>query len=476
MSDLSSSPAASDELRDFFDAFASVRARGKRPEYQRQVQSLYQFYVPAGSRILEIGCGVGDLLAGLQPSYGVGVDFSGEMVRVAKERFPQPHLHFVHQRAETLELDEQPFDYIVISDTLTFLDDILAVLRRIRPLCHSRTRIIYNCFSRLWQPILAILDRVGLRHRQPLRNWVTQGDMANLLRLAGLEIVTTDSRILVPTQIPLFTSFWNRWLGPLPLFRHLALTNWGVARVPHSLPMDTGTSVICPCRNETGNIRPIVERLPEFTGAVELIFVEGHSQDDTLQECYRIRDEYSHRDISVYQQTGKGKGDAVRLGFQHAKYPILMILDADMTVRPEDLPGFAQVMLDGSAEMVNGTRLVYAMESGAMRFLNLIANKFFAVAFSFLLGQPIKDTLCGTKVLLKSDYERLAAQRAYFGQMDPFGDFDLIFGSAKLALQIRDYPIRYQARTFGTTQIQRFRHGWLLLKMYGVGLLKFKWR
>jgi glycosyltransferase involved in cell wall biosynthesis len=309
-----------------------------------------------------------------------------------------------------------------------------------------------------------------------MNNWVTQGDMANLLHLAGFEVVTTDSRILFPAKVPLLDALWNRWLGPLPIVRQLSLTNWGVARLPHKLAADTGTSVICPCRNESGNIPEIVRRLPEFVGPAELIFVEGNSQDDTLQECYRQRDLHPELDISVYRQTGRGKGDAVRLGFDRAKYPILMILDADMTVRPEDLPGFSQVIVDGSAEMVNGTRLVYAMERGAMRFLNLIANKMFAMGFSFLLGQSIKDTLCGTKVLLKADYQRLAAQRAYFGEMDPFGDFDLIFGAAKLGLQIRDYPIRYQARTFGTTQIQRFRHGWMLLKMYGVGLLKFKWR
>lgn len=464
------------DLLSFFDSFAEVLRNRRQTTYRRLVVQHYRFYVRPQSRIIEIGCGLGDLLADLQPSYGVGIDFSSAMIEQAQARHPQSHLHFEVQRAETLEIDDQPFDYIIISDTTTFMDDILAALHRLRPLCHSRTRIVFNCYSRLWQPLIKFADAIGLRHPQPMVNWVTLEDMENLLALAGFELITSDQRILCPMNIPLIAPLLNRWLGPLPGFRLFALTNWGVARRVQSLAEDTGVSVICPCRNESGNIASIVDRFPQFPGPAELIFVEGNSQDDTLERCHEIAKARPEREIRVFQQTGKGKGDAVRLGFAEAKYPILMILDADMTVRPEDLPGFAHALTSGTAEMVNGSRLVYPMESQAMRFLNLGANKFFAIAFSFLLGQTIKDTLCGTKVLLKSDYERLAEDRAYFGKNDPFGDFDLIFGAAKLGLRIRDYPIRYQARTFGTTQIQRFRHGWMLLKMYGVGLLKFKWR
>jgi hypothetical protein len=105
------------------------------------------------------------------------------------------------------------------------------------------------------------------------------------------------------------------------------------------------------------------------------------------------------------------------------------------------------------------------MESQAMRFLNLLGNKFFSLTFSWLLGQSVKDTLCGTKVLWKSDYEQIAANRAYFGDFDPFGDFDLLFGAARLNQKIVDLPIRYRERTYGSTNVQRWKHGWLLLKM-----------
>ena len=461
-------------MKGFFDQYASVRDRWRPKGYHSLLTKYYKYHVPKGSRVLEIGCGTGDLLVALEPSRGVGVDLSFEMVRVARRKHSQPHLRFVAQAAEELDLDEEPFDYIVLSDTLPFLSDIMGTFRVLRPYCHTRTRIVCNYHSRLWQPILQLLEALRLKYRRPLISWVTREDVKNFLELAGFEAVTCERRILVPARIPVLGTLLNRCLAPMPLIGFFCLTNWTVARLPQPLLGSLGVSVICPCRNEEGNIPEIVRRLPQFKAPCELVFVEGHSEDDTLTRCREVAAACPEKDISVYQQTGKGKGDAVRLGFSRAKHEIVLILDADMTVAPEDLPGFVDVLLEGHSEFVNGSRLVYPMENRAMRFLNLAGNKFFAKAFSFLLSQPIKDTLCGTKVLLKSDYERLAAQRAYFGDFDPFGDFDLIFGAAKLGLRITDYPVRYRVRSYGTTQISRFRHGLLLLRMCFVALWRLK--
>jgi glycosyltransferase involved in cell wall biosynthesis len=171
------------------------------------------------------------------------------------------------------------------------------------------------------------------------------------------------------------------------------------------------------------------------------------------------------RDIKVLVQKGRGKGDAVRLGFSQASGDLLMILDADLSVAPEDLPQFYDALVKGKGEFINGSRLVYAKDPQAMRFLNLLGNKFFALLLTRLLGQPVKDTLCGTKVLYRCDYERIARGRAYFGDFDPFGDFDLLFGAAKQNLKIIEIPIRYRQRIYGTTNISRFTHGWLLVQM-----------
>jgi glycosyltransferase involved in cell wall biosynthesis len=239
-------------------------------------------------------------------------------------------------------------------------------------------------------------------------------------------------------------------------------------------PEEVTCSVIVPCRNEKGNIEQAVRRIPDMGKHTEIIFVEGHSEDGTLDECRRVRDKYSQRDISVLVQNEKGKGDAVRAGFAHAKNDILMILDADLTVAPEDLPKFFEAIVHGKGEFINGSRLAYQMEKEAMRFLNLLGNKFFSNAFTYLLEQRIRDTLCGTKVLWKEDYNRIITGREYFGDFDPFGDFDLLFGAAKLNLKIVEIPIRYRERTYGSTQISRFKHGLLLLKMTFFALKKIK--
>jgi glycosyltransferase involved in cell wall biosynthesis len=233
-------------------------------------------------------------------------------------------------------------------------------------------------------------------------------------------------------------------------------------------------SVVIPARNEAGNIEAAVRRIPQMGAGTELIFVEGHSRDATWGEIQRVARENPDLKIKILQQTGRGKGDAVRAGFAAATGDILMILDADLTMPPEELPKFYEILASGRAEFANGCRLVYPMEEHAMQFMNLCANKAFGLIFSWLLGQHVKDTLCGTKVLSRAHYERIAANRSYFGDFDPFGDFDLLFGAAKLNLKIADVPIRYRERTYGETNIQRWKHGWLLLRMVLFAARKLK--
>ncbi|MEW6530019.1 MAG: glycosyltransferase [Thermodesulfobacteriota bacterium] len=433
--------------------------------YHRRLEQIYQDLVPPGQKVLEVGCATGDLLAALAPSEGVGVDLSGQMVHQAREKYPK--LSFVHADIHGAAL-EGTFDTIILSDVVNDLWDVQQVFERIKAWCSPRTRIILNSYSRVWQPQLTLVRALGLATPLLPQNWLTAEDMTNLLSLADLEVVRKSTEILFPLDVPLLARLCNRYLVKFAPFRWFALTHVLVARVrptPAQSSKGDGVSVVIPARNEEGNIERIITSVPDMGAHTELVFVEGHSTDNTYAAIQEAVKAHPERSCQVLKQTGKGKGDAVRLGFSCAQHNILMILDADLTVPPSDLPRFYEALVSGQGEFINGVRLVYPMEDKAMQFCNVVGNRFFSLAFSWLLGQPIKDTLCGTKVLWKRDYERIAADKAFFARFDPFGDFDLLFGAAKLSLKLLDMPVRYRQRTYGETNIQRWRHGWLLLKM-----------
>jgi len=451
----------------FFDHHAAQVSQWQRRNagYHHAVASYARCYVPAATRVLEVGTGTGDLLAALEPADGLGIDISAEMIRLAAARHPAQR--FRRMAVEELDVNGETFDYIVLSDLVGYLYDIQRAFERLRVACQPSTRLVLNWHSRLWQPILAAAQSLGWKYPQPVINWTTPEDIRGMLHLAGFEVVQFRRHILLPKQVPAFTALANRVLAHLPGFQSLCLTNWLVAR-PLGLRRSTTAprvSVICPCRNEAGTIAQIVDRLPALGRHTELIFVEGHSTDDTAAECRRLAAAHPDKDIKVFTQEGHGKGDAVRLGFAKATGDIVAILDADLSVAPEDLTQFFDVLVRDQAEFVNGSRFVYAMDPEAMRFLNLVGNRSFALLLSQILGQPVKDTLCGTKALWRVDYERIARQRSLRGDLDPFGDFDLLLGAATLNLKIAEVPVRYRRRIYGTTNISRFAHGWLLLRM-----------
>ena len=443
--------------------------------YHKRLAEVYRFLVSPGQRVLEIGCGLGNLISSLQPSHGVGVDFSAEMVVRATARHPE--IKFIHADSHDLSFLNETFEVIILSDLVNDAWDVQRVLEQLRPLCTPRTRIIINFYSRTWQVTLSLAQQVRLATKMLDQNWLTQEDVRGMLNLAGFESIRGWQEVLFPLPIPLLQPFCDRFLVRLPFFRSLALSNFVVAR-PAPLQeedQEPVVSVIVPARNESGNIKAIFERTPKMGRKTEIVFVEGHSTDDTFTAIEREIASHPATPSLLLRQPGIGKGDAMRAGYDAAHGDVLMILDADLTVPPEDLPRFYEALRSGQGEFINGVRLVYPMEKEAMRGLNFLGNKFFSMAFTSLLGQPIKDTLCGTKVLWKKDYERISDNRAYFGDFDPFGDFDLIFGAAKLNLKIVDLPIRYRERTYGSTNISRWKHGMLLLRMvwYAAKRIKF---
>lgn len=461
-----------------FNLVADARAASttRHRYYGAEIERLMRSLVTPGSRVLEVGTGLGDLLAAIAGPGSIGIDISPRMVELGRARHPELDLRVLD--VETGALPAGPFDFIVLSDAVGLLDDIQNALERLKSLLAPGGRIVLTYYNFLWEPALKLAERLGLKTHWPDQNWLSMADIESLLHLSGFEVFRRGTDILMPAHVPGVSTALNRIGAQIPLARDLSLVSYFVARpvaetMPAVLP---SVSVICPCRNEKGNIRDAIARTPVMGSETELIFVDGNSSDGTVEEIEAAIREYKGplKLRLVPQGQGKGKGDAVRKGFAAAKCDVLMILDSDLTVPPEDLPKFYRALVSGKGEFINGVRLVYPMEGQAMRFLNLLGNKFFSSALSWLLEQPIKDSLCGTKVLYQSAYQRIADNRNFFGEFDPFGDFDLLFGAARLNMRIVDLPVRYRARTYGETKIDRFAHGWLLFKMTAFGFKKLR--
>jgi SAM-dependent methyltransferase len=467
-----------DEIRRLHDKLAPQRAYWLRKGAFFHTEDLryLKFLIPEGRRILELGCGTGHLLAALKPSYGVGVDFSAAMVAEARKAYPD--LTFlvgdIEDEAFVRSIDG-PFDVILIVDTIGALDDCQRAFEILHPLCTRETRLVIGYFSHLWHPALKLAEVVGLRMPQQPQNVLAPADVRVIVTLAGFEPVKSEQRVLLPLRLFGLGRVVNRFLAPFPVIDALSLRHYTVCRsLQHVDDGIKSATVVVPARNERGNIEPAVQRIPRFAPDLEIIFVEGHSKDGTWDEIQRVVAAYPQYDIKAMRQAGKGKADAVFTAFDAARGDVLMILDADLTMPPEQLSKFWHAIRSGTGEFINGSRLVYPMQEEAMRFLNLVANKAFSILFTWLLSQRFTDTLCGTKVLRRSDYMRLKAGRSYFGDFDPFGDFDLIFGASKLSLKVVEIPIRYANRTYGETQISRFRHGFMLIRMVWFAFLRIK--
>ncbi len=463
-----------------FEALASnYKSYRKRHKYYwNDIQNYLNYFIHEEDSVLEIGCGLGDTLSGLKGSCKVGIDFSPTMIQKAKEL--NPGIDFYEMSAEDIQLDQQ-FDVIVLSNVVGYLDSVQDVLLPLKKLCHDQTKIIVSYYNQSWEPLLKLGEVFRFKKKSPRQNWLSQADIENLLYLSGFDPFRVNRRMMLPVWIPILSWFMNKYVSRLPLFNKMCLSKFIVAKPiltqsNEAVQDKYSTSIVIPARNESGNIENAILRIPPFGKHQEIIFIEGNSTDDTWETVQAIQKKYADtHDIKIMQQDGKGKGDAVRKAYAAAQGDILMILDADLTMPPEDLPKFYYALSTGKGEFINGSRLVYPMEKNAMRFLNTLGNKFFSMVFSWLLEQPIKDTLCGTKVMFRKDYERLIANRSFFGEFDPFGDFDLLFGAYKLNLKIIDLPIRYRERKYGDTNISRFKHGLLLLKMswYAAGKIKF---
>ena len=456
-------------------AFASARAKWiqRNKYYYRCLKRLLRHLVEPGKRVLNIRCQTGFLLDALQPSYGVGVEISPEMVAVAQAAHPQ----FTYYEAFPEDfVSKEKFDYILLCD-VGDIADVQKTLLRLQTSCQRHTRLLIYTYNDLWEPLIALAQRLRLKIPQTEQNWLSEQDLIGLLTLSGFEWLKTYRSALFPKYVPLLSAFMNRVVAKLPFVGRLCMIEVLVARtIPKPVDAsDVTVSVIVPCKDERRNIESAVRRMPELGRSTEIIFCDDKSTDGTADEVRRVQRLYPERNIRLVDGPGICKSKNVWTGFDAATGDILVILDADLTVMPEELPYFVDAITRGGAELVNGSRLVYPVPKAAMKTANVFGNKFFGAVFSYLLGQRIKDTLCGTKVLWRTDWERIRPTIGTWGVMDRWGDYELLFGAAKLNLRILDQPVHYQERIFGATKMtQVFKHGLIMLRMCAHGFQKLK--
>jgi SAM-dependent methyltransferase len=452
--------------RTMQDSIAPKRDRWIRSNryYYDRIKRLLRFIIEPHKRVLELRCQTGHLLAAVEPSFGMGAEISENLVAVAREK--HPNLHFIRSDPEDVDLGTD-FDYVIVSHIFDTVD-IQSTLDRVRAHCKPETRVLVINYNQLWEPTLKLAGAIGLRSPCVEPNWVSDEDLRGFLNLSGLRPLRTHQILLFPKYIPLISWFLNDIVARLPGLRRLCLIQVIVARPEPVVGKEeeTSVSVIVPCRNERGNIQPAVERIPEMGRHTEIIFCDDKSTDGTADEVRRMQTLYPHRDIRLLDGPGICKAENVWTGFRGAKGDVLMILDADLTVMPEELPFFFRALVKNNGEFINGSRLVYPLPKTAMKFFNRLGNRIFGLVFSYLLKQRFKDTLCGTKALWRKDWLRIEKFIGSWGVRDLWGDYELILGASKLHLEIVEMPVHYQERIFGVTKMTRvFANGVRMMRI-----------
>lgn len=470
-----------ERVRRFYDDLSDrqLKHNDKFHYFRERLARLLQHFIPEGVSVLDVGCGTGDMLARLKPSPGVGIDCSGEMIRLARQRHPDlTYCQGFGEDLDRVDVPQGPYQFITLINSVGEMADVGQSLQRLHSFCSAETRLIIVQYNYLWEPICRLAARLGLRLNNPMPNWLAPRDLEGVLHLSGYQVVRTGHSMPLPIRLPGLNAIFNSFLGRLRGFRKLGFISYVVARpiVTMETPERYTASVVVPCKNEEGNIEGLVNRIPEMGAGTEIVFVDDKSTDRTAELVREAIDAHPEMNIKLVSGPGQGKGAACRAGFAAATGDVFMILDADMTVMPEELPAFFDAITRGRGEFINGSRMVYPLEDEAMRPLNILGNKMFATLFSLLLEQRIRDTLCGTKVVWKHDYTKLMASRGYFGSCDVWGDYDWIFGAAKNNLKIVELPVHYRERTAGVTKMtKRFRNARIMLKMCGIAFRKLRW-
>ena len=467
-------------LKDHYNKIAKKRVKyiKRNRYYHKSVLKHFRMWIPENSKVLELGCGTGDLIGQLRPKLGVGIDISDEMIKQAKEKYPG--INFFCDDAESFEINEI-FDYIIISGIVGMVDNIQILLGRIKKWVSPDTRVFVDFYNPMWYPFIKFGEKIGLKMPEMIKNWLSVDDIENFLYISGYQVIKRKYLMFFPKNIPLITYILNKFIGNLPFIRRFSLSSVVITRplVPWPDKEIKSCSVVITCRDEEGNIEGLVTRIPKMGWNTEIIFVEGHSKDNTVAKINEMIKKYPDKDIRMLKQKGIGQGDAFRYGYDEAKGDFVIWLEADLTTPPEEAKLLWDAYINNIGEYVNGSRFIYKMEKNAMPLLNFLGNRFFGVLFTSLLKQRFTDTLCGFKGISKKNYVKIRQQIDFFGDFDPFGDFELIFGAIKNNLKVAEIPVHYKPRQYGESKaygksfFSFMKHGFLLVRMSIIAFRKF---
>ena len=461
-------------IKQQYNRFSSQRGKWLKKNwyYYKVKEKIYRFMVPESKRVLVIGCENGDFLASLKPSYGIGVDISDKMINIARQRHPEYKFHCMDAQEQ---LPDEKFDYVIAFGMLGELNDVQKFFDNLKSAGDEFTRYIIDYYNSLWEPLLKLGEIIRCKMPISRQNWLQTGQINCLLDLSGFEVIKMRRQLLFPFYIPFLSFFINSIVINFPFVNRLSLMRLIITKKKSRETKKYGVSVIIPCRNEEGNVMEVVKKMPEMGTHTEIIFVDNGSTDRTADEINKAIGEYPQKDIKLYSQPKAGKKNAVIEGFDRAEQEVLMILDADLSTGPEDLVKFFNVVAEGKAEFVNGTRMVYPQQKEAMRYLNMLGNYLFGRIFSLILDFPLTDTLCGSKAILKRYWPDIKKSEIIGRKsLDQWGDFDLLFGAAFWNLKMVELPIRYKPRRCGLSKMKRFRNGSQLLLMSFSSFKRFK--
>ncbi len=430
--------------------------RDKNRYYHDSLAEFVRGVGPPDGNVLEVGAGTGDLLASVPAAHAVGLNLSKRLNELASAKHPLLDLR-------TFEIDHISLpdgftaDHVVMVNMLDHVHDIWELVESLQPHLGEHSLLLLTTTNPLWAPVMRLGGRLGWRVPDSPRNYLTSRDIASVLALQGIDVVESGFLLPAPKRVPVVADLLNLIVPDVPVLRYASSVQYLAARV-RCVRRPLSVSVVIPCHNEEGNIAECIARTPDFGRSTEVVVVDDGSRDETRAVVRSVMQRDPRVRLVAYD-TNHGKANAVRAGFDAATGDVLMILDADMTVAPEDLPKFLKPLQDGTADFVNGTRLVYPMAGQAMPLANFLGNKAFCFLTSWALRQRVSDTLCGTKALFRADYEKLPI----VGK-DRWGDFDLLFGAARSRLRILEIPVHYGDRKSGDSKMNVRRDGWLFLK------------